>query len=569
MSAAAMRQEGSAERRAMRQLHLLLGAITVGMLAIVLTYFAQDRTLQAREDELHRLHLRARMLAGTIETAHAAVRLGPGRDPAPNMSATERGAFVAASVLEFNHMAGASDELIALLTGEGPERFGRAIDRLKRARAQLGALREDFRDDDFGFVLALGARELYIGIVAQQARRTHRGLAHDLEHRLGAQREALRSGITLLALLVLGTLALLARHSLRSIRASWERTRQAHEALLGQEQRLLEAQRIARVGNWELDLVSHHLDWSAEIFRLFELDPARFGASYEAFLDAIHPDDRAAVKAAYSGSLRDRRPYRIKYRLRMADGGVKHVEDQCETAFAPDGTPLYSRGTVQDVTERVLAEERIRQSLLEKETLLREIHHRVKNNLQVVASLLHFHAKKLRDAASVEVFADVRAQLRSMTLVHERLYRSSDLAHIDFGDYLRALVPEIVNARAAKSAAVVTVEAADAWLPIETATPCGLLVSELLTNALKHGFPDGRRGRVEVTSRIDAGALTFSVADDGVGLPEGFDPAGTGTFGWQLIQGLATQVGGTLDVARERGTVVRVVVPLASEVPSS
>jgi PAS domain S-box-containing protein len=126
------------------------------------------------------------------------------------------------------------------------------------------------------------------------------------------------------------------------------------------EARLNEAQHIARVGSWELDLVSGKLFWTDEIFNLFELDKAQFGASYEAFLNAIHPDDRDQVNAAYTQSLADREPYAIIHRLRMADGRIKWVEERCATEFDADGKPLRSRGTVQDITERQQLEASLR-----------------------------------------------------------------------------------------------------------------------------------------------------------------------------------------------------------------
>lgn len=120
--------------------------------------------------------------------------------------------------------------------------------------------------------------------------------------------------------------------------------------------RLNEAQRLAHIGSWELDLQTNHLSWSDEIFRIFEIDPEQFGASYEAFLDAIHPEDREAVDAAYTGSLASRTPYAIDHRLRFADGRIKYVHEQCETIY-DNGTPLRSIGTVQDITERKLMED--------------------------------------------------------------------------------------------------------------------------------------------------------------------------------------------------------------------
>ncbi|HAN05982.1 MAG TPA: hypothetical protein DCQ25_12240 [Elusimicrobia bacterium] len=131
----------------------------------------------------------------------------------------------------------------------------------------------------------------------------------------------------------------------------------AEEALRKSERDLKEAQRLARLGNWTLDLLSNKLEWSEEIFRIFEIDRDKFEASYEAFLDGIHPEDRAAVNKAYTESLKNRTPYSIVHRLLMKDGRVKYVSEFCETFYGADGKPLRSVGTVQDITERRMAEE--------------------------------------------------------------------------------------------------------------------------------------------------------------------------------------------------------------------
>ncbi len=138
--------------------------------------------------------------------------------------------------------------------------------------------------------------------------------------------------------------------------------KQAEKTLRESENRLKEAQRIALIGNWELDLVNNNLSWSDEIFRIFEIDPTKFDASYEAFLDAIHPDDRDTVNKAYTSSLEDRSPYEIDHRLLMPDGRVKCVHERCETFYDLDGHPLRSVGTVQDISERQKAEQAIRES---------------------------------------------------------------------------------------------------------------------------------------------------------------------------------------------------------------
>jgi len=146
------------------------------------------------------------------------------------------------------------------------------------------------------------------------------------------------------------------------LRSNEAQRKQAEAELRASADGLREAQHIAHVGSWTLDVISGELIWSDEVFRLFEIDPQQFGATYQAFLDAIHPDDRDAVNQAYKNSLANRTSYEITHRLRMQDGRVKWVHEKCQSDFDPAGKPLRSRGTIQDVTERRLAELALRQS---------------------------------------------------------------------------------------------------------------------------------------------------------------------------------------------------------------
>jgi PAS domain S-box-containing protein len=148
--------------------------------------------------------------------------------------------------------------------------------------------------------------------------------------------------------------------------------KQAEDALRKSKELLTEAQRIALIGNWELNLADHTLTWSDEIFRIFEIDKGRFGATYEAFLAAIHPEDRDAVDAAYTGSLKTREPYQTTHRLLMPDGRIKYVHERCETLYSPEGKPIRSVGTVQDITERELAMAELEKHRLHLEKLVEE-----------------------------------------------------------------------------------------------------------------------------------------------------------------------------------------------------
>lgn len=324
------------------------------------------------------------------------------------------------------------------------------------------------------------------------------------------------------------------------------RTR-AEAQLRASQARLLQAQQTARLGSWELDRVKNELSWSDETFRIFEIDKARFGASQEAFLAAIHPDDRDAVDRAYSASLASRRPYETVYRLRMADGRLKVVEERCETEFDAEGRPLRSLGTVQDITDRWLVEERLRVALGEKEVLLKEIYHRVKNNLQVVASLMSLQGRHVNDAGVRAVLRDSVSRVKAMALVHEQLYRSSDLSNIDLRDYMGQLAASLQETHGGAGRRVpLTVSVEPVWVDIETAVPLGLIVNELVSNAYKHAFPDGRAGAVALAvASDDDGPLVLSVSDDGIGLPPALDLERSTSLGLQLVRSLVDQLGGT------------------------
>jgi two-component sensor histidine kinase len=204
--------------------------------------------------------------------------------------------------------------------------------------------------------------------------------------------------------------------------------------------------------------------------------------------------------------------------------------------------------------------------LREKETLLREIHHRVKNNLQIIASLLYFEGQKIMEPAGVAAFADIRQRLNAMILVHEKLYRSSDLSRIDFADYLVSLVGEMERLQSTRVPPIAGRVSSDAVeLPIESALPCGMIVTELVTNAYKHAFPNGEAGSIDVRMVRAGDRVTLTVSDDGIGLPADFDLDRDFSFGWRLVRNLADQVGGTIAVTGRRGTSVSVTIPYGSE----
>ena len=231
-----------------------------------------------------------------------------------------------------------------------------------------------------------------------------------------------------------------------------------------------------------------------------------------------------------------------------------------------------NQGLEQRVQERTSqltrANEQVGATLREKEVLLKEVYHRVKNNLQVVSSLLDLQSRHLSGKTSTAVLQDCANRVKSMALVHEKLYQSGDLSRLDFGGYVRQLAEEIFRSYIATDGRLrvaLAVDVCEMSIDLETLIPCGLVVNELLSNALKHAFPDGRKGEVRVRiSQADAGQIRLVVSDDGVGLPAGVETENPSTLGLKLVDMLSRQLGGILSLERSAGTTVCMTFPAAA-----
>jgi two-component sensor histidine kinase len=213
-----------------------------------------------------------------------------------------------------------------------------------------------------------------------------------------------------------------------------------------------------------------------------------------------------------------------------------------------------------EIVERQRVEARITASLHEKELLLQEIHHRVKNNLQVISSLLNLQAGYIDDLALREILRESQNRVRSMALVHEKLYRSDDLAHVDLAEYIRNLATFLFRSYTAAAGRVsLDIQADDVFLSIDAAVPCGLILNELISNALKHAFPGDRKGQIRV--ELQAGEnrqISLIVGDTGIGFPKDFDFENAASLGMQLVQTLVMQLNGTLEIDGTAGSEFRI-----------
>ena len=206
------------------------------------------------------------------------------------------------------------------------------------------------------------------------------------------------------------------------------------------------------------------------------------------------------------------------------------------------------------------AEAQIKSSLHEKETLLKETNHRVKNNLQVVASLLDLQARRIEDSKVIEIFQDSRNRVTSMSLIHERLYRSRDLASINIKEYIQNLALEVfASYRVQTDTVELKVHVDDVPMDADTAINCGLIINELVSNSLKYAFLDGQKGEISIDlHQEEDGQAVLVVRDDGVGLPPTVDYHHSQSLGLQLVTTLVKQLQGRMEMGREKGTTVRI-----------
>ncbi|PVV85118.1 histidine kinase N-terminal 7TM domain-containing protein [Dehalogenimonas alkenigignens] len=238
------------------------------------------------------------------------------------------------------------------------------------------------------------------------------------------------------------------------------------------------------------------------------------------------------------------------------DGTVIDVAVTISPVNDTAGKVIGFSSIARDITESKKAAARIKRALEEKELLLKEIHHRVKNNMQVISSLLKMQSRFVSDEPTRQMLRESEERIKSMSLVYNKLYESADLAHINIRDYAQELVHNLSHAYAMSPGIVrISTEITEAAFDLDTAVPIGLIINELVTNSLKYAFPDGRRGEIIVSLKLENGRYSLSVKDNGIGLPEGFDARGGRSLGLRLVTALAEhQLGGKMTVKRDAGT---------------
>jgi PAS domain S-box-containing protein len=271
----------------------------------------------------------------------------------------------------------------------------------------------------------------------------------------------------------------------------------------------------------------------------------------------LHPPEETegGFSRTFKQHLEEKQGQTLETQVVTKEGEIKDVAIKA-TLLDIRGKKVI-QGIFRDITESKKAEEKIKSSLKEKEVMLKEIHHRVKNNLQIISSLLNLQSRHIKDNKEVlEMFKECQNRVKSMALIHNKLYQSRDMSRIDFAEYVHTLTQDLFQSYKISPGNIeLKVNAESVFMDINSAIPCGLIINELVSNSLKHAFPDGKRGEITIDLHKDKdNKLSLSVADNGAGFPEGLDFKQTESLGLRLVCILTEQLGGRMSLNRKKGT---------------
>jgi len=331
--------------------------------------------------------------------------------------------------------------------------------------------------------------------------------------------------------------------------------KRAEEALRESENKFRSIIETSQDWIWALDILGRHTYCNPALKNVLGYDPEEMIG--QDALGFMHDEDNQKIremlpdfvsrKIGWSG---------LVLRWRHKNGSYRYLESYSTPIFDPAGEIIGFWGTDRDITERKKSEEELRAALKEREVLLREIHHRVKNNIQIISSLLRLQSRSVKDETAVDILNECQNRIRSIALIHEKLYQSQDFARIDFADYIQNMVIHLISFHGGVGGRVnFRLEAADVKLDINQAMPCGLIVNELVTNVLKYAFPEGRKGDLIIRLGVlDGGRYQLAVKDTGVGLAQDIDLKNAETLGFQIVGDLVKQLEGSIEIVRDGGT---------------
>ena len=312
--------------------------------------------------------------------------------------------------------------------------------------------------------------------------------------------------------------------------------------------RLQHANHLAELGFWELDLGEDTAVLDDEMYNILDIKKKPEKPTVDLILNHLDEDAKIKFLEFIQNLKHGQGTFEQEHKIYTSNSVEKYLVHRGEL-INEDGVPNKILITTQDITDRKRKELRISESLQEKEILLSEVHHRVKNNLAIVSGLLEMNSLKIEDGSTLDFIRSSQLRIQSMAKIHEQLYQSDSFTHVSFKDYIHELIETIQNTmRTNGSEPEIKTDIEDVQLNLNYAIPCGLVLNELITNSWKHAFPNHKVGTIQIFLSSEGENIHLSVKDDGVGLPDGFEYKNASSLGMTLIRILSQQIEAQLSI---------------------
>lgn len=332
--------------------------------------------------------------------------------------------------------------------------------------------------------------------------------------------------------------------------------KKAENELRESEERLKLTLDALKDGIWDWNLKTDKTFISPSFYKMLGYEPDEFPQIFDYAKKLVHPEDYEKSLKKIGEIISNNKKYYHEFRMKSKNDDWRWIQSRGKIVERDyNNNPIRIVGIHTDITEKKIAEAKIEKSLIEKTNLIREIHHRVKNNMQIVSSLLNLQKRYVEDEEAINVLQGSQDRIRTMAMIHEKLYKSQNFTHVNIKEYVDDLIYNLRYSYAmpAEKIKLISQIEEDITLNIETALPCGLIISELVSNCIKYAFPNDLTGILDISLRSNDNHYSLTVKDNGIGLPKNFDMAKTGTLGMQLILNLVDQLEGKITFETDPG----------------
>jgi len=300
------------------------------------------------------------------------------------------------------------------------------------------------------------------------------------------------------------------------------------------------AQSVAHLGSWKWNVKTGDILLSDEMYIILGIDKnTKLNMISTALCEVMHPDDLPLVYPENLNQILKQK--HLEFRIILPNGSLRWISVEAgENYYDNEGNRTYMTGIAQDITERKFTEEQLKSSLKDKEVLIRELYHRTKNNMQVICAILKLKASSINDKNTIAILNEMGNRIRSMALVHQKLYQSRNLSKVNLKEYITELTDLLMRSYKTNSEKIkLILDLEKVEVLIDTAVPCGLVINELVSNSLKYAFPEDLSGEIFISLKNNDGDIELQVSDNGIGIPDNLNIEESNSLGYQIIQSIA------------------------------